>query len=378
MDALGERLYAVHAGKPARIVGREYLSDLLRAAALATGLTGFNQRFLIAEWDAVVDAWQLTNWDEYRDVRRLGRKTRLPEKRRAELWAVFTQVREGLARDGFTTHAALFTELAALIARRKHPLFDFTVLDEAQDVSVAQLRFLAALGGERPNCLFFAGDLGQRIFQQPFSWKSLGVDIRGRARTLHINYRTSHQIRAQADLLLGPDVQDVDGNIEERRGTVSIFNGPAPEIHECDSPDAEIELVSTWLVTRHADGLALAEIGVFVRSEEELPRAIAALDEAGLAYDVIDERTDTASENVSLCTMHLAKGLEFRAVAVMACDDEVIPSQARIQAIGDQADLQEIYDTERHLLYVACTRARDRLLISSGRTASEFLQDLRI
>jgi superfamily I DNA/RNA helicase len=74
--------------------------------------------------------------------------------------------------------------------------------------------------------------------------------------------------------------------------------------------------------------------------------------------------------------MHLAKGLEFQAVAVMACDDEIIPLQSRIESIGDDADLQEIYETERHLLYVACTRARDRLLVTGCRPASEFLEDL--
>jgi hypothetical protein len=82
------------------------------------------------------------------------------------------------------------------------------------------------LGGDRTNALFFAGDLGQRIFQQPFSWKSLGVDIRGRSRTLRVNYRTSHQIRQQADRLLGPEITDVDGNSEDRSDTVSVFNGP--------------------------------------------------------------------------------------------------------------------------------------------------------
>ena len=80
------------------------------------------------------------------------------------------------------------------------------MVDEAQDISVAQLRFFAALGADRPNALFFAGDLGQRIFQAPFSWRSLGVDIRGRSRTLRVNYRTSHQIRQQADRLLGPEI----------------------------------------------------------------------------------------------------------------------------------------------------------------------------
>jgi superfamily I DNA/RNA helicase len=75
--------------------------------------------------------------------------------------------------------------------------------------------------------------------------------------------------------------------------------------------------------------------------------------------------------------MHLAKGLEFRAVVVMACDDEVVPLQDRIETVGDDADLQEVYDTERHLLYVACTRARDYLLVTATAPASEFLDDLQ-
>lgn len=73
--------------------------------------------------------------------------------------------------------------------------------------------------------------------------------------------------------------------------------------------------------------------------------------------------------------MHFAKGLEFRAVVVMACDDEIIPSQERIETVGDDADLQEVYETERHLLYVACTRARDDLLVSGVSPVSEFLDD---
>ena len=83
------------------------------------------------------------------------------------------------------------------------------------------------------------------------------------------------------------------------------------------------------------------------------------------------------SGQVTLATMHTAKGLEFRAVAVIACDDEIIPSQARIDALGDGADLEDVYNTERHLLYVACTRARDHLLVTGVNPASEFLEDLR-
>lgn len=375
MNAIGERLYEQRFGRP-RIAARGQVRQWLEeAAAKATGLK-FTLNFLLTEWEDLVDTWQLDSWEAYRDVKRLGRKTRLPEAQRAALWSVFDAVRGRLKHEELITYAGLFNRLAEDLAGRKHPPFDYVVVDEAQDISVAQLRFLAAMGADRPNALFFAGDLGQRIFQQPFSWKSLGVDIRGRSRTLNINYRTSHQIRAQADQLLGPEVADIDGNVETRRGTVSVFNGPAPSIRIFDSQNEEGSAVAAWLGDRMKEGLAPHEIGVFVRSNAELERAKAALTTAGLPYKVLDEHVETVSGKASISTMHLAKGLEFRAVVVMACDDEIIPHQARIEDVADEADLEEVYNTERHLLYVACTRARDHLLVTSVDPASEFLDDL--
>lgn len=79
---------------------------------------------------------------------------------------------------------------------------------------------------------------------------------------------------------------------------------------------------------------------------------------------------------ISIGTMHLAKGLEFRAVMVMACDDDVLPLQDRIETVADEDELDEVHETERHLFYVACTRARDRLLVSGAAPASEFFADL--
>ena len=118
-------------------------------------------------------------------------------------------------------------------------------------------------------------------------------------------------------------------------------------------------------------------MGVFVRSPAELDRGRAAIKKAGLSVKILDQNVETTSDHVSLSTMHLAKGLEFRAVAVMACDDGVIPWQERIETVSDDADLEEVYNTERQLLYVACTRARDHLLVTSLEPASEFLDDLR-
>jgi superfamily I DNA/RNA helicase len=238
----------------------------------------------------------------------------------------------GLRAQKLVTWAHIFGRLAEQAAAGKSLIYDFVVVDEAQDLSMPEARFLAAMAGGKPDGLFFAGDLGQRIFQQPFSWKALGIDVRGRSQSLRINYRTSHQIRTQADRLLPGVVSDVDGEQENRRGTVSLFDGPAPVIR--------------------------------------LFKA------AGAKAVEFDEKVEVTPGAVSISQMHLAKGLEFRAVAVMACDDEVLPLQERVEAVTDEADLMEVYETERHLLYVACTRARDSLWVSGVEPESEFLRDI--
>lgn len=377
MNAIGERLYNVNLGK-AHIASPETIRALITDASEKVGGHFFSRHFMLTEWEQVVDAWQLGSWEDYRDVPRLGRKTRLTETLRQKLWSIFAPVQSELESRGFITYAGLFHRLTAHYASGPRSPFDFIVVDEAQDINIPQLKFMATLAGNRPNSLFFAGDLGQRIFQQPFSWKALGVDVRGRSKTLSINYRTSHQIRTQADRLLAHELADVDGISETRSGTISVFNGAAPAIKTFESPESESKAVAAWLRERITEGLQPGEIGIFVRSEAQLSRAQAALDSAGLVYKTLDRKMEIPEGSASLCTMHLAKGLEFRAVAVMACDDEIVPLQERIETVTDDSDLEEVYNTERHLLYVACTRARDYLLVTSVDPASEFLADIKM
>lgn len=382
LNGIGERLYVAKVGR-LNLASQQLVAQLLAQAIADAGAVvtpALSAVFVQSEWDELIDEWQVENWDAYRDLNRLGRKTRLPEARRAAVWAVVERARAQLRDKGLVTHAQMFTQLAKHFVGLEKPPFDFIVVDEAQDMSVAQLKFLSALGAQagvlKPNGLFFAGDLGQRIFQLPFSWKSLGVDVRGRSRTLTINYRTSHQIRVQADRLLGPEVSDIDGNVETRKGTVSVFNGQPPSVQTFASETAEIAGVGAWLKECCSEDVRPAEIAVFVRSDAQLDRARQAVRAAGLDFCVLDDKVRSEESRVSICTMHLAKGLEFRVVVVMACDDEVVPLQSRIQNIADNADLQEVYNTERHLFYVACTRARDRLLVTATEPASEFLEDL--
>ena len=219
------------------------------------------------------------------------------------------------------------------------------------------------MAGDRPNGLFFAGDIGQRIFRSPFPWKAAGVDVQGRSRSLKVNYRTSHQIRAKSDLLLPPRLLEADGGEEKRLGVTSVFHGPPAQIETFPSPAEEIEALARWLVKCREDGIDAETVRVLVRSEAEVPRAQEAIEAAGWGGVKVD-------------LMHDAKGCEYRAVAVMACDDGVLPREDRLLGASDERALKEVYDTERHLLYVAATRARERLWLSGVEPVSEFLEDL--
>ena len=253
-----------------------------------------------------------------------------------------SEVRAGLqSREADHARRSMFTALAAAHREEQEPALRLRRggrgAGHQRRPSAVPRAPWAAIG---PNALFFAGDLGQRIFQQPFSWKALGVDIRGRSRTLRVNYRTSHQIRMQADRLLGPEVSDVDGNSEDRSDTVSVFNGPPPDIRVLDSRSGRNR-------ARSASGSPSERRQVCCRTSsasssarpQQLDRARAAVKAAGMPFKILDEHVETTSGHVSISTMHLAKGLEFRAVVVMACDDEVIPLQERIETVGDDADL---------------------------------------
>ena len=381
LGGFAARLFRLHGGELAESANRatpENIRHMLELGSEKFGLSGYSMAFLYDEWRELVDARQLKSWEEYSAVPRLGRKTRISAQRREKLWEVFEYVNNSLAEQKMFTEAAIFTWLAEKIGTLKHSIFDYVIVDEAQDLGFAQMRFLAALGAHKPDALCFCGDLGQRIFQLPFSWRSLGVDIRGRSRTLRVNYRTSHQIRMQADKLLEAEITDADGNIEKRMNPVSAFNGPNPEIASFLSCDAESEAVALWLTEQRKNGVEPQEIAVFVRSEEEFPRAVKAFETAGIPFVTLDTDMEVSLHKATLAVMHLAKGLEFKSVAVMACDANVIPHRKRIENMGDDADLEDVYITERQLLYVACTRARDNLMLGGVEPVSEFLDDLLV
>jgi hypothetical protein len=337
---IAEELHALAFARKPHLASRDLIRSLAAKATQATGASGFSEQFVLSEWFNVVDAWQVGDAATYADIPRMGRRTRLGARQREAIWPIFERIREELASRALMTPASLFAAVARYYAAREQKPFTHIVVDEAQDLGVPELRFLSAIVPDGPNALLFAGDLGQRIFQPPFSWKGLGIDVRGRSSTLKVNYRTSHQIRMGADRLLPKSMRDVDGLEDGRAGTVSVFNGPRPQVLVAKGETEEVEAVAGFIRAALQDGIETVEIGVFVRSRDELSRARAAAASAGVGVTELTGRAEGEAGRIAIGTMHFAKGLEFKAVAVTACDEGVIPcassstSRRRVRGTG--------------------------------------------
>jgi len=333
-----------------------------------------HSEFLRAEWDAVIDYWGINSFEEYRDISRAGRGTALTTRARKRLWDVFAQVQRGLGLRNQYTFGDVCDRLRdRLEAEGLHP-FRHVIVDEAQDLGPRELRLAAALAAPGPRSLFFAGDVGQRIFRWPFSWLAAGVDVRGRAQRLRVNYRTSAQIRKFADRLLPTRITEVDGEAEER-GALSLLRGPEPEIQSAADLAGEIDIVTGWLKAVRERGIAPAEIAIFARTRRALQeRAEPALRQIGMNGAWLSPDMTDRGEAVALGTLHAAKGLEFRAVAVVGCSAGLLPLGAAVEAEGEPEVKQMAEDRELSLLYVGCTRARDHLLVTWSGEPSRFLQ----
>jgi superfamily I DNA/RNA helicase len=334
---------------------------------------GITNAFLRIEWDTVIDFWGVKLFDEYRTIPRTGRGTPLSARARRRLWDVFDEVKRRLATQELYTFGDVCDQLRQRIDEHGTRPFKHVVVDEAQDLGPRELRLIAALAPTGTRSLVFAGDAGQRIFRWPFSWLSAGIDVRGRSQRLRVNYRTSAEIRQFSDCLLPARLTEVDGEAEER-GALSLLRGSVPQIKGASELAGEIETLAGWLKEVRERGIAPGEIAIFARTRKALQeRAEPALKRSSLSSTWLSPDQDYEGGKVMLGTLHSAKGLEFRAVAIVACDDAHMPLKAALDLAKEPDERTLTRDRELSLLYVGCTRARDQLLITWSGRLSRFL-----
>ncbi len=332
------------------------------ALAVKDSALDLPDNFYEQELEQVVLAQGITTLDQYRTARRTGRGVILGRAKRDAVWPVFEEYRGQLASRKLKEVDDAYREVADVLsaeAGSAKPLYSAVVADETQDLGPQALRLLRALVPAGPNDLFFVGDGHQRIYSRNKAAMSrCGIDIRGRARKLYLNYRTTDEIRRQAVALLeGCEIDDLDDGHDETRRYKSLSHGPAPAVLSVEGIEAAakhaIEFVRQWN-TAQGDRLPLS-FCVIAASEKSRDAMAGLMQTAGLRCIAITAQSNHADARdvVHLATMHRAKGLEFDCVMVLAPKSYL--------------GLPEETETQRKLLYVALTRAkRGAMLLTMG------------
>ncbi|MEP6464325.1 MAG: UvrD-helicase domain-containing protein [Frankiaceae bacterium] len=336
-------------------------------AAARSPTDAWDTGFLQSEWSEVVLAHQITTEAGYLAVSRSGRGQRLSRPQRAALWRIFERFGQLLRAQGLTTFTQMVSEAALLLASddtvRASLGYSHAVIDEAQDLHPAHWRMLRALVPAGPDDLFLVGDAHQRIYGRPLPLTRFGIETRGRSRRLTVNYRTSRQILRWSLRAVEAETDDLDGGTDTLAGARSLFDGPEPTLAGYPSAAQEttalVSQVSNWI----REGLAAGEIAVFVREGRlavDIVRALATAEVPTVEVTARDDRSD--GDVVRVMTMHRAKGLEFRAIALSRLGvAEFPPPFVRSLPEDEARDAERI---ERNLLYVAASRARERLWVS--------------
>lgn len=335
------------------------------------GASGIEPEVLQAEWRHVIQALGITQWEEYRDAKRTGRGNRLSVADRERIWeTVIVRVDEILKARKISDWPDICRWAGDLIRAGKvmNP-FDAVIVDETQDLGPQELRFLAALAGDGADSLTLVGDAGQRIYPNRTSLRDLGIDVRGRTRTLSLNYRTTEQIYRFAEAILGTEVDDLEGGMERRRKTYSLFTGPEPVTCGFRTPTEQHAFIAAQIARQCAAGQPPGEMTILAQSRYSLVGAETALKQAEIACHILGRDHAASPDRVTLATIHRAKGMEFKSVFVIGASDDAVQRHLPSDADEQQMTLEQ----ERNLLYVGVTRARDTLTVCWVGKPSRFL-----
>lgn len=375
VDHLHKLAYAQYAnrwGKPnfaKQHVIRSFLND-----AIAAEKANFSTSFLEAEWTEIIDANGIRHWDEYKVFARTGRGTPLGRRQRKQAWNIFERVRAAMTAENLITWNDICFQAARALREDGDEMFDHVVVDESQDFGRPELELVKALVPKHlENNIFLAGDSGQRIYKRDFSWRSIGIAVVGRARRLKINYRTTEQIRSFADTVLPTEMPE-HGDVNPKREAVSVLAGPEPSVISCKDSFEEQAILEEWVKQQIEDGFEARDIAIFTRTKQALDNWVApAVKAAGYDWHLLRDDEAVTGNDVSIGTMHRAKGLEFKTVAVVGCNSSDLPFKKVLGRLTDASDRDAFVEQERSLFYVACTRARDRLMISHAGVPSRFI-----
>jgi superfamily I DNA/RNA helicase len=369
--------YLAKRGIALDVADEDELGRYWNEALLTTGIDEYSVNFLRQEWEHVIQANNVVTREQYLNVARSGRGFTLSRDGRSKVWEVCSAFRMSLKSAGKIERSDIINEAhLQLSSSGEVPPYRAIVVDEVQDLSPEKLRLLRAMVQEGANDLFLAGDPSQRIYGSRITLKSCGINVRGRSSKLRINYRTTEQIRAWAvKVLHGVSIEDMDGEGDSLSGYRSLMSGPTPDIHFFSNAEQEqtflAELLNEMLLDRCAEEICLvARTGNAIK-QHYWP----ALEKQGIPCAVIDKSAELPRDKVRLATMHRVKGLEFPCMIVVGVNAGTVPMTIDGDGLDPQARAEHEV-RERCILFVAATRARDRLVLTAYGRPSPYLEQV--
>lgn len=342
--------------------------------------SGLSEAFIKAEWEQIIQAKGIDDLADYIRASRVGRGTPLNRAKRKTLWNYFALFRAKLIQSGLVERDDVYREAIPLLRAEPGKLGYYSVIvDEAQDMGEQAFRLIRSIIPEAQNndknSIFIVGDAHQRIYNRRASMSSCGINIIGRSRKLRLNYRTTHEIRAWAVAVLkGISVDDLDEGKDSLDGYVSLARGMPPQLNGYGTDSEELAALAQWIDELPSDKIADNEIGILCHTNKQLQlvedcfstRGISTLK---LSTDKADER---GKPGVRLCTMHRAKGLEFKAVAIPFMSNNQFPPKWLLDKAIDEADKEDMEGQLKSLLHVAATRAIGHLRVSWSGVQSHY------
>jgi len=344
-------------------------------AILAAEEFEFEPGFLRQEWEHVVQANEITELAEYLKVSRRGRGKTVSRPQRGRIWKVFMRYRDALDRSGKTDWTTVIREARKRIESSEVSLpYKTVVVDEAQDFHADEWKLIRSIFTDQKDDIFIVGDSHQRIYGSKVVLSQCGINIRGRSSRLRINYRTTEQIRTWAMAMLqGLSFDDLDGGIVNEKGYRSLLSGPSPQIYGFDSPEDEVEFLSEQIneLLEHRSPNDICIVARTTKMLKDLYRPM--LRQMNVPHTLLTK--DNHHSGIALGTMHRVKGLEFPVMILAGVNEKVIP--LKVKGISSDPAAQKEHQTrERSLLFVAATRARDVLIVTSSGNPSRFIQQI--
>jgi superfamily I DNA/RNA helicase len=387
VDSLARAIVAKADGQVPKLISAQEEDVLWESAATdlpeltpkeATSLTS---SFLGAEYRNVILAQEITDKQQYLRASRRGRGVRLNWLQRNRVWEAVELFRRRLSAEGRTTFHALVARAAHVLTddaiRGQVGSFDHVIVDEGQDLHATHWLMLRRLVTRQENDLFICEDSHQRIYGERLVLSHFGIDVRGRSRKLTLNYRTTRQnLQFALAILDGDQIVDLEGGSESRVGYRSRLLGPDPVVETASNATDEYRYVAdtvrAWLSEADASRPEPEAIGVLARTNRQCDDLARTLRDAGIAVEILSGDTQATSSAVRVATMHRAKGTEFARVVLAGVSDSFLPFGWLLDKSPDD-DHADIEQRERLLLYVACTRARDQLVVTWHGTPSRFI-----